>query len=183
MLGGSCKKLAVNIFNLYVWYKTLRTSLTYFEHFYFQKRWFVLTVCTGNSAMRLFSDLELRKRGETDWISATEYKIQLLKLLFSLLFVLSSFNGQYFKYDIKIFSASQQLKFSALEKKWRIFKTYKIQQEISWITNTVFFLLVPVSVAKFSPHFIVWLSIVFQRGFKCTFWDVFVGSGASGQGV
>lgn len=67
--------------------------------------------------MRLFSDLELRKRGETDCISATEHKIQLLKLLFSLLFVLSSFNGQYFKYDIKIFSASQQLKFSALEKK------------------------------------------------------------------
>ena len=104
-------------------------------------------------------------------------------LLFSLLFVLSSFNGQYFNYHIEIFSVIQQLKFSTLEKKWWIFKTYKIQQDISWITNTVFFLLVPVSVAKFSPHFIVWLSIVFQRGFKSTFWDVFVGSGASGQGV
>ena len=182
MLGGSCKKLAVNIFNLYVWYKTVRTSLTYFEHFYFQKRWFVLTVCTGNSAMHLFSDLELSKRGETDCISATEHKIQLL-LLFSLSFVLSSFNGRYFKYHIKIFSVGQQLKFSTSEKNWWIFKTYKIQQDISWITNTVIFLLIHVSVAKFSPHFIVWLSIVFQRGFKYTFWDVFVGSGTRGQGV
>ena len=50
-----------------------RTSLMYFEHFFFQKHWFVLTVCTGNTAMRLFSDLELSKRGETDCISATEH--------------------------------------------------------------------------------------------------------------
>ena len=66
--------------------------------------------------MHLFSDLELSKRGETDCISVTEHKIQLL-LLFSLSFVLSSFNGRCFKYHIKIFSVGQQLKFSTSEKK------------------------------------------------------------------
>ena len=74
MFGGTCKKLALKDFQLLGQIQDRhRTSLMYFEHFFFQKHWFVLRVCTGNTAMRLFSDLELSKRAETDCISATEH--------------------------------------------------------------------------------------------------------------
>ena len=50
-----------------------------------------------------------------------------------------SFNGKYFKLQIKMLSFSQQLKFSALESKWWMFKTYKIKPDNWWDYEHIFY--------------------------------------------